>query len=343
MTTSLTTEMLPGLAPTQSEANHFAQTLDSLSDNLLGVDFAAFDASALAAESGTVDDPRDNVVGLGLGRSMATDGPAVRILLRDAMETTALESATGVGGSANGLPIEYDAVGEIAAQHRARHAPIPAGISIGNATRFHAGTLGCWVTYQGMTCILSNNHVLALAGGSPPGASITQQGRLDGGTLPHEVCARLTRAIPISFTSINTVDAAVAETTGARAEERRVFRAPAGLDAFVSPHVTPSLGQKVQKSGRTTRHTRGVIDLVGVSVKVNYPGRGLARFDNQFRVVGNSGRFSDRGDSGSLVSLDPSNQPVGLLFAGGEVGGTAYTYANDIDAVLKAFPATIMY
>ncbi len=343
MTTHLTTEMLAGLASTQTDANQLAQTIDRLSDDLLNTDIAAFEEAAFAAESGTVGDPRDNVVGLGIGRSRETGGLVARVLLRDAMEVDALESAADLGGTANGLPIEYETVGEIVAQHKTRHAPIPAGVSVGNATRFHAGTLGCWVEFNGRTCVLSNNHVLALAGSSPPAASITQQGRLDGGTVPADVFARLTRAIPISFTTANAVDAAVAEIDGTRAPERRVFRGAAALEALVSPHVAPSIGQAVQKSGRRTGHTKGVVDLVGVSVRVNFSGRGLALFDNQFQIIGTSGKFSDKGDSGSLITLDPSNQPVGLLFAAGMVEGVAYTYANDIDVVLKAFPASIMY
>jgi hypothetical protein len=63
--------------------------------------------------------------------------------------------------------------------------------------------------------------------------------------------------------------------------------------------------------------------LIGFAVmgeeklSVSYaPWGGVARFCNQFRVRGIAGIFSDRGDSSSLVTTFPQNQPVGLLFAG---------------------------
>ena len=60
-----------------------------------------------------------------------------------------------------------------------------------------------------------------------------------------------------------------------------------------------------------------------------------AHFVNQFSVT--PGPFSDSGDSGSLIVAQGSNQPVGLLFAGGD----GLTIANPIDAVLQRFNVTI--
>lgn len=98
----------------------------------------------------------------------------------------------------------------------------------------------------------------------------------------------------------------------------------------------------VQKSGRTTQYRRGVIDAVGVTVNVSYaPFGGVARFVGQFRVRGIFGIFSDRGDSGSLVTTFPQNRPVGLLFAGNATTNT--TFCNPIGAVLSAFGVNIVF
>jgi hypothetical protein len=52
-------------------------------------------------------------------------------------------------------------------------------------------------------------------------------------------------------------------------------------------------------------------------LNVSYaPLGGVARFARQFRVKGTGVIFSDRGDSGSLITSFPQNRPVGLLFAG---------------------------
>ena len=63
----------------------------------------------------------------------------------------------------------------------------------------------------------------------------------------------------------------------------------------------------------------------------------MLRFDNQIEIEGAGNKaFSDSGDSGSLI-VDAQQRAVGLLFAGGDVGGSngkGLTYANPIGAVL---------
>ena len=65
--------------------------------------------------------------------------------------------------------------------------------------------------------------------------------------------------------------------------------------------------------------------------------RSQAHFVNQFSIPAGSVPFSASGDSGSLVVATGSNNPVGLLFAGGD----GLTIANPIDAVLQRFNVTI--
>jgi hypothetical protein len=92
------------------------------------------------------------------------------------------------------------------------------------------------------------------------------------------------------------------------------------------------------KYGRTTGQTSGMIQGTNTIVNVTYD-VGVARFIGQLLIGG--GGFSAGGDSGSLIVLSGkgANQrkPVGLLFA----GGTGFTVANPIDAVLKRFGVTV--
>ena len=105
--------------------------------------------------------------------------------------------------------------------------------------------------------------------------------------------------------------------------------------------VAAAFNMPVQKSGRTTQFRRGFIDLVNTSVNVSYaPLGGVARFVRQFRVRGVGSIFSDRGDSGSLVTTFPQNQPVGLLFAGNAANNM--TFCNPVGAVMAAFGVNIV-
>ena len=78
------------------------------------------------------------------------------------------------------------------------------------------------------------------------------------------------------------------------------------------------LGDRVQKTGRTTEHTQGMVETVNAEVRVDYgPGNGTATFTDQLIVRADAGEFSAPGDSGSAV-LSADAFLGGLLFAGGE-------------------------
>ena len=96
------------------------------------------------------------------------------------------------------------------------------------------------------------------------------------------------------------------------------------------------LGQTVQKYGRTTGFQSGVVAGLAVAVDVCYlPFLNFclqeARFVNQISIT--PGTFSGPGDSGSLIVSQDGNQPVALLFAGGD----GLTIGNPIDVVLQRF------
>jgi hypothetical protein len=94
---------------------------------------------------------------------------------------------------------------------------------------------------------------------------------------------------------------------------------------------------KVHKHGRTTGYTQGEVVDISADVNVQYD-FGVARFVDQIVIVGDSGAFSDSGDSGSLIVDRKTGQATGLLFA----GSSSHTIANPIDDVLSALGVTLL-
>ncbi len=215
-----------------------------------------------------------------------------------------------------------------------RLRPVASGQSISHALGT-LGTVTAVVTdlYDGnRPAILSCNHVLGQLNYARWGDAVVQPAANDGGTIARDLCATLTRYVPIKFTGApNYVDAAIA----------RVWLPPAKLRALV-PWMgsiagiragnTLRPGESVYKVGRTTGVTTGKVLATNVSVWVDYPpilnGKpgAYALFKDQIVTTGIAGF----GDSGSLV-LDGKKQAVGMLF-----GGTKErTLVNDIEHVQK--------
>lgn len=99
----------------------------------------------------------------------------------------------------------------------------------------------------------------------------------------------------------------------------------------------PPLGTPVQKQGRTTFRTKGMVVGVNGSVQVSYGNDGTALFEDQIFIEGIGGDFSAGGDSGSWVVSELGTVFYGLLFAGG--GGT--TIANRATVVMSTLGATL--
>jgi len=225
--------------------------------------------------------------------------------------------------------------------------PIKLGTSGSNVNDINAsfcctGTLGSLVKdTSGNLYILSNNHVLARSNAGKTGEDIMQRGYVD--TVP--VCSKtgtinvatLSKFVTLNFSGgNNTVDAAIAKVISGEVSTNGTILEIGTLSATT---VSPSVGLKVEKSGRTTALTTGSIGAINVTVTVSgYGPCGLgtetAKFVSQFQI--NSSTFSSSGDSGSLIVTQPSAgktpNPVGLLFA----GSSTSTIANPISSVLTA-------
>jgi hypothetical protein len=93
-----------------------------------------------------------------------------------------------------------------------------------------------------------------------------------------------------------------------------------------------ALGQKVQKMGRTTGLTEGVVQQIDVTVNVDYNGRVI-----QFRDQVFTSSMSQPGDSGSGI-LDMDKRAVGLLFAGSD----RVTIFTPIERILSHFNVDVV-
>jgi hypothetical protein len=284
------------------------------------------------------------VVGTAVG--LTADGrPAVKIFTK----------AVGVGGlpaTLEGVPVVVEVTGEFFALQGSAVAsraaidpttrfarPVPIGVSTGNEGQCSAGTISARVKDAAHVYALSNNHVYALENTAPLGSNVLQPGLFDTGCVfdPADVIGSLTAFEPIVFTTTasNTIDAAIAVSSTANLGNATPAN---GYGAPNSITTGASLGQAVQKYGRTTSLTRGTVTAINATVNVGYSS-GTARFVGQI-IVQSKKPFIKPGDSGSLlVTNDVAANPVGLLFAGSGNGQLAV--ANQIGLVLARFGVSI--
>jgi hypothetical protein len=308
----------------------------ALAESMFGI------VGALTKESNIISDlllqeahDYSNIVGFGYGpkqelgfSSGESSEMAVRIYIQDNKKPLQIT----VPKSILDRPVEIVETGMIHALAR----PTECGVSIGHYS-ITVGTLGCIARRNNDTAqyILSNNHVLANTNKGSLGDSILEPGSMDLGD-PADPIARLTAFVPIKFgiNQVNEVDVAIAALLDFT-HVRPVIKI---IGQIGSPSAQPFIGQRVHKHGRTTGLTQGVVDDISADFKVHYRGVGIAKFIDQIAIKGVGGKFSDGGDSGSLILEEASNAPVGLLFA----GGTTLAFANYIDLALSEISAIII-
>lgn len=288
--------------------------------------------------------------------------------VREKMAVGRLAAQDIIPDTLDGVQTDVVATGRIRAfQARTdRWRPAPGGVSIGHH-EITAGTLGCLVKKGGQIYILSNNHVLANSNDANPGDPILQPGPYDGGKFPDDHFANLSDFVPISFQSsgggggssgcsiannVANILNGIAQAMGSNARLQAVTTQASDnlVDAAIAQPLnvaevsdeileigkiqgtdTGVLDMAIQKSGRTTALSSGIIQQVDVTVNVQY-GSQIARFTDQLLA----GPMSQGGDSGSAV-LDENNQLVGLLFAGSD----NTTIINRIEHVFTALGVTL--
>jgi hypothetical protein len=231
----------------------------------------------------------------------------------------------------------------------------------------YTGTLGGLVknTATQEIFFLSNNHILAKENmpdlpantGDPfldsvladDGAKVIQVGLFDKagacvvgddadvvGFTEHWVDLQLDPTFnPANFFTlpVNLVDAAIASITGP--QDVDVDGTIHNIGTVSGTTTAANVGMPVQKMGRSSDRTFGIVTAINVVLLVQYDG-GFGRFDNQIEIQSNcNSPFSLPGDSGALILNVPNasdRQVVGLLFAGSQ--NNIFTFANPIARVL---------
>jgi hypothetical protein len=301
-----------------------------------GPEFAALTASTSR---------RENIVGVGIGPKVTDGRLTKRLSIRFYVERKVAKGAVPkkdmLPAKIDGVPTDVIETGRFyafatpIAQKRLR--PTRGGCSCGfQASGFvMAGTLGCLVTDGSGRFILSNNHVLADENALPLGSPIFQPGLLDNGNASTDKVARLSKFVTIKkLPAKNEVDCAIAAVL------TQNLCSPKFLPKVSLGSTTPiaaAVGMKVHKHGRTTGYTRGQVVDIAADVNVGYD-FGTARFIDQIIVIGDSGSFSDSGDSGSLIVDRKTKKATGLLFA----GSSSHTIANHIENVLSQLGVTLV-
>jgi hypothetical protein len=228
--------------------------------------------------------------------------------------------------------------------YQKKNRPLRIGGSVGHF-KITAGTLGCFVSQgdKGPAMILSNNHVLADENRGKKGDAILQPGPIDGGENPADRVASLSSFIRLNKTKPNFVDCAVAALDDGIKFNARTLDELGTLAGLGDALLTDD--EAVAKVGRTTGTTHGkVVAFELDNVMVEYD-LGLLRFDDQIEIEGEGSEpFSRGGDSGSLI-VDKDLRGIGLLFAGGDQGGSnglGLTYANPLRTVLETLKVSLV-
>lgn len=308
---------------------------------------------------------------VGVGAALDADGrPVIRVLTAQPgppdlpARLDGMQVLTRVSGRIHALRgVTCEAGGDGVCESFERWPlPVPIGVSVGHPA-ITAGTIGARVSNGVDVFALSNNHVLAASNQASIGDAALQPGAFDGGSVAAgDDIGTLYDFEPIFFCEFwpflcsqsNAFDAAIALASPAQLG----FATPAGEHGSAPSYGAPNsiihaaygdpavfgdedLSQlqqlSVQKHGRTTAHTTGTIDTIGLTLDVCYDEACalVARFDDQLSVPG---AFSAGGDSGSLVVTDDAfRQPVALLFAGSDTE----SIVSRIDFVLDRFGVTI--
>jgi len=213
----------------------------------------------------------------------------------------------------NGLPTDVVVAGVpalhqvVTHQSAARVRPPQPGCSISHPGLQSFGTFGCVVKDRNgpRQYVLSCAHVLS-DGSAVPGDPIIQPGTGHHGTVPADVIASFTTALPLGPTAV--ADAAIAEidpSIGANLVVRYLVKPAATLPLT-------GVGLIVQKSGERTGLTAGMV--VGIKGTIGpYNANGVSNiFFNDAIVM--SG-MSEGGDSGSIL-MDYQQNAIGVIFGG---------------------------
>jgi hypothetical protein len=288
-----------------------------------------------------------NLIGLGLARRI-TSGRleadlAIKFYVDRKLPLSDLEPSKRIPRLlrlpevSEGLPTDVEEIGGQRPQgFLSKVRPANPGDCVGNI-RSAGGTFGCLVFRKSdrkHVYILSNSHVLAFCGKGKKRDLIVQPDLTHGGSRSDAI-ASLSDWVPFKTgkDSVNLCDAAIAAPLNIRSVSSEI--AMIGIPKGVNSKVVR--GMKVQKTGSATGHTLGVVKDVDYRFSLKYSrmlGLGSSvSFTNQVLCS----RYSDDGDSGSVV-CDMKTNVVGLHYA----GSLSTSVFTPIGVVLKALDVQLV-
>ena len=281
----------------------------------------------------------EGIQGFGIGQKISNDVPTGQLALRVYVEAKRDDvdhpvPREVVAANRNAITDVIE-IGRLEPEStRDRFRPLQPGISVGLETQ-SPGTLGAFVRLpNGGIGMLSNSHVLADNGHANIGDVIVQPGAGEPASTTADSVATLTGFVPFQFTdtgSPNLVDAAVAEINVAH---ENVFVETGATPGAV--HSRLRAGMKVQIVGRTSGHSWGVITDSDFVALLRYRNAAGQKQRVGFRDQVLCTRYTEGGDSGSLV-MSSSGRAIGLHFAGspGENGVSVFNRITHVERELN--------
>lgn len=178
--------------------------------------------------------------------------------------------------------------------------------------------------YTNEALMLSNYHVMCANDGKAKiGDLLCQPSREDQWLGYCSDCAQLVRwevkgdVEDSSGGSLGGVDCAVASLTHRTATIGNIVQI-----GQITGSTAVTLKMQVQKRGRTTRLTEGVVDDIDLTWEDDFGlPYGKVEFKKQIVIAPTTGKFVEEGDSGSvLVSKSSKQEVVGLIWAADSSG-----------------------
>jgi hypothetical protein len=297
-------------------------------------------ASALASAkrlAHSLDLVRGVDFGFAYGNGTLTDTPSIRFHMHRKRSIYDVPRDQLLPNSINGVDVDVFTAGYMPhdGSARASHDILCPGVSIGNIKTKTTGTLGALVRDNStkQLCILSNWHVLCGGPEAAIGDEISQPGPFDLGSQSPRTVARLERWLRLS----EHFDAAVALVETGIGWDGQL------LGTAASPAATPvpTLGMLVLKSGAVSGQTKGIVDGIGGSYRLDYTGFGDGpEWMHGCRIVpdptASADAISTAGDSGSVWVDNNGEHVIGLHFAGEDDTSPLndYALAHSINDVL---------
>jgi hypothetical protein len=266
---------------------------------------------------GLLDDP--NIVGLGAAEKHHQGEPtgevAFTIYVKEKRSLDDLDpdrvaprSVQLLDGSV--VPTDVEAIGEVFLEA----GTVGSGESI--RTNAGPGTIAGIVRRNGTEFLLTNRHVLSPSGAIGAAAFSPADDQRIGQVVG---VVDLVRGIDFP----NEVDAGTASIDPERGTDVSLEGPFGQTDVSIEPFI----GMRVAKLGAQTGLTSSEVLDAHFFVRLPYPGLGVIGFRHQIK----SRKFTDHGDSGSIVWDESSGSPVGLHFA----GTSQNSLANPIASVLR--------